>query len=329
MKNKKKYLLLLLCLPLLMTGCKKIPVLQDGKQVIVEINGKQFTAEEFFDELKEISGTGVLINLVNNYIADQELTDEMKEDAKKQAQSYYDSLYAAYGSEWNSFLQYYNYNSGDEFLSYLTDSYMQTAVFEQYVKNDVIKDEEIQAYYDESIFGEITVRHILISPDVEDDMTDEEIEEAENKALEKAKELISQIKNSENLEEDFTNLAKENSDDTGTVNQGGLLENITNESGLVEEFWEAANDLNVGEFTTEPVETKYGYHIIYKVSQKEKPSLDSVKDKILDSLVSELLSETNAQSVYWAGLREKYNMVIYDDIIKDSYDAAMKSLQKN
>lgn len=328
MKNKKKYLLLLLCLPLLMTGCKKIPVLQDGKQVIVEINGKQFTAEEFFDELKEISGTGVLINLVNNYIADQELTDEMKEDAKKQAQSYY-SLYAAYGSEWNSFLQYYNYNSGDEFLSYLTDSYMQTAVLEQYVKNDVIKDEEIQAYYDESIFGEITVRHILISPDVEDDMTDEEIEEAENKALEKAKELISQIKNSENLEEDFTNLAKENSDDTGTVSQGGLLENITNESDLVEEFWEAANDLNVGEFTTEPVETKYGYHIIYKVSQKEKPSLDSVKDKILDSLVSELLSETNAQSVYWAGLREKYNMVIYDDIIKDSYDAAMKSLQKN
>lgn len=326
---KKKYLLLLLCLPLLMTGCKKIPQLQDGKQVIVEINGKQFTAEEFFDELKEISGTGVLVNLVNNYIAEQELSDEMKEDAKSQAQSQYDSLYAYYSSDWDNFLRYYGHTSGDAFLAYLQESYMQSATIEQYVRNDVITDEEIQTYYDENIYGEITVRHILISPDVDDDATDEEIEEAEATALEKAKELITQIQNSENLEEDFTNLAKENSDDTGTVEQGGLLENITNESGLVEEFWEAANDLEVGEFTTEPVKTRFGYHIIYKVSQKEKPSLDSVKDKVLDGLVSELLSATDAESIYWAGLREKYNMVIYDDIIKDSYDAAMKSLQKN
>ncbi len=326
---KKKYLLLLLCLPLLMTGCKKIPQLQDGKQVIVEINGKQFTAEEFFDELKEISGTGVLVNLVNNYIAEQELSDEMKEDAKSQAQSQYDSLYAYYSSDWDNFLRDYGYTSGDAFLAYLQESYMQSATIEQYVRNDVITDEEIQTYYDENIYGEITVRHILISPDVDDDATDEEIEEAEATALEKAKELITQIQNSENLEEDFTNLAKENSDDTGTVEQGGLLENITNESGLVEEFWEAANDLEVGEFTTEPVKTRFGYHIIYKVSQKEKPSLDSVKDKVLDGLVSELLSATDAESIYWAGLREKYNMVIYDDIIKDSYDAAMKSLQKN
>ena len=326
---KKKYLLLLLCLPLLMTGCKKIPQLQDGKQVIVEINGKQFTAEEFFDELKEISGTGVLVNLVNNYIAEQELSDEMKEDAKSQAQSQYDSLYAYYSSDWDNFLRYYGYTSGDAFLAYLQESYMQSATIEQYVRNDVITDEEIQTYYDENIYGEITVRHILISPDVDDDATDEEIEEAEATALEKAKELITQIQNSENLEEDFTNLAKENSDDTGTVEQGGLLENITNESGLVEEFWEAANDLEVGEFTTEPVKTRFGYHIIYKVSQKEKPSLDSVRDKVLDGLVSELLSATNSESVYWAGLREKYNMVIYDDIIKDSYDAAMKSLQTN
>ena len=312
-----------------MTGCKKIPQLQDGKQVIVEINGKQFTAEEFFDELKEISGTGVLVNLVNNYIAEQELSDEMKEDAKSQAQSQYDSLYAYYSSDWDNFLRDYGYTSGDAFLAYLQESYMQSATIEQYVRNDVITDEEIQTYYDENIYGEITVRHILISPDVDDDATDEEIEEAEATALEKAKELITQIQNSENLEEDFTNLAKENSDDIGTVEQGGLLENITNESGLVEEFWEAANDLEVGEFTTEPVKTRFGYHIIYKVSQKEKPSLDSVKDKVLDGLVSELLSATDAESIYWAGLREKYNMVIYDDIIKDSYDAAMKSLQKN
>mgnify|MGYP003302258940 CR=1 FL=1 len=68
------------------------------------------------------------------------------------------------------------------------------------------------------------------------------------------------------------NLAKEKSDDTGTKSEGGLLENVTNESGLVEEFWEATLKLEAGKMTEEPVKTQFGYHIIYKVSQKEKPS---------------------------------------------------------
>ena len=67
--------------------------------------------------------------------------------------------------------------------------------FAKIVFNSLITDEEIQTYYDENIYGEITVRHILIKPDVDDDMTDEEIEEAETAALEKAKELITQIQN--------------------------------------------------------------------------------------------------------------------------------------
>ena len=41
-----------------------------------------------------------------------------------------------------------------------------------------------------------------------------------------------------------------------------------------------------------------------------------------------MLSATNASQVYWAGLREKYNMVIYDDVIKEAYDSTMKNLNK-
>ena len=178
MKNKKKYLLLLLCLPLLMTGCKKIPQLQDGKQVIVEVNGKQFTAEEFFDELKEAGGTGVLINLVSNYITEQELTDEMEKDAKEQAKAEYDQMYAMYANQWNDFLNYNGLTNGEQLLEVIEESYKQNAVLENYLKNDVITEEEIQEYYDENIYGEITVRHILITPEVEDDMTDDEKTEA-------------------------------------------------------------------------------------------------------------------------------------------------------
>ena len=320
---KKKYLLLLLCLPLLVTGCKYEPKLVDGKEVVVELDGKQFTAEEFYEEMKKINGTGVLINLVNNYIAEQELTEEMEKDALEEAQAQYDSYYASAGNEWNSFLSYYNYSSSEAFLKDLQDSYKQSAVLENYLKTDVIKEEDINEYYEDDIFGEVTVRHILIKPDVDDDMTDTEKEEAKRKALEEANDIIKKLGNTDNVEEKFIELAKDESDDT-TASEGGLIENFTNESGLVEEFWEASLKLENGKYTTEPVETEYGYHIIYKVSQKEKPALEDVKEKILDNLVSELLSEDNANLIYWAGLREKYNMNILDEVIKDTYDSTMK-----
>ena len=320
---KKKYLLLLLCLPLLVTGCKYEPKLVDGKEVVVELNGKQFTAEEFYEELKDINGTGVLINLVNNYITEQELTDEMKKEAEEQAKAEYESYEAYYGDQWNSVLVSNGFKNENDFLESLEDSYKQSLVLEKYLETDVIKDEDIQEYYDNDIYGEVTVRHILITPDVDDDMTDTEKEDAKAKALEEAKKIIEKLERAENLEEKFIELAKEESDDTVSASEGGLIENFTNEN-MDESFWEASLKLENGKYTTEPVESQYGYHIIYKISQKEKPSLDDVKDKIIDNLIDELLSEENASLIYWAGLREKYNMTIHDEVIKDSYDSTMK-----
>ena len=282
---KKKYLLLLLCLPLLVTGCKYEPKLVDGKEVVVELNGKQFTAEEFFEELKDVSGTSVLVNLVNDYITEQELTDEMKKEAEEQAKAEYESYKAYYGNDWNNFLAYYQFKNDDELIESLESSYKQSLVLEKYLGTDVIKEEEIQEEYDKNIYGEATIRHILIKPEVNDNMTSTEKEEEKRKALEEATELIKQLQESKDLEKDFTNLAKEKSDDTGTASEGGLLENITNESNLVEGFWEAVAKLKVGEMTTEAVETEFGYHIIYNVTKKDKPALEDVKDKVIDILV--------------------------------------------
>lgn len=325
--KKVKYLLLV-CVLLLVTGCKNTPKLENGQEIVVEIEGKQFTANDFYDKLKEEYGTSILVNLVDSYITGQEITDEIKKEAETEAQSEYDKYYAYYGSNWDSFLSYYGYNSSDELLEDITANYKQSKVLEKYIKENVITDEEINKYYESDIYGEITVRHILITPEVTDDMKEDEVTKAESKALETAKELIEQLKNSNNLEEDFIALAKEKSDDTGSASEGGLIENFTNESGLVEEFWDASLKLEVGKMTSEPIKSNYGYHIIYKVKQNDKPSLESVKDKILNNLVKEMLSDTNASYIYWAGLREKYGMKIYDDTINDTYTATMNNLKK-
>ena len=282
MKNAK-YLLLLLCLPLLVTGCKKVPKLADGKEVIVEIGDKQYTAEEFFDAMKEDYGTSVLINMVDKYITEKELTDDIKAEAEEEAKALYDYYYAYNGSDWNKFLSSNGFLSDDEFKEYLNTMFKQELVLKKYVSENVVTEEDLNKHYKENIFGENTVRHILVIPEVTDKMTSDEKKEAENKALEEAKALIEQLKKSEKLEEDFTALAKEKSDDTESAKEGGLIENFTNESGLVEEFWEASLKLEVGKMTEEPVKTQFGYHIIYKVSQKEKPSLETVKEKVTDA----------------------------------------------
>lgn len=328
MKKITKLSIILLCLPLVLVGCKKVPTLQDGKQVVAEINGKQFTAEDLFDALKERGGMSVLVNMVNEYIAEQELNDEQVKEAEKEAKKQFDSIKAYYSSNWSSLLSSNNYANENEFLKNLQLSSKQALAVENYVKSDVIKEEDIQKYYDEEIFGENTVRHILIKSTATSSMTEEEQKKAKEEALNKAKEIIEQLNKSENLEEDFSQLAKEKSEDTGSASEGGLIENFTNESGLVESFWKASLNLEVGKMTQEPVESDYGYHIIYKVSQKEKPALEDVRDTVAEKVLDNLLSATNANEIYWAGLREKYGIQIHDDIIKSQYDLNMKSLQK-
>lgn len=326
--KKTKYLLLLLCMILVITGCKKTPKLENGKEVIVEVEGKQFTADDFFEKLKEDYGTSALVNLIDNYITEKETNDDIKKEAKTEAKSLFDQYKAYYGTNFDTYLSNSGFKNSDEFLKAIEENTEQSLVLEKYIKNDVIKEDEIKEYYEKNIYGEMTVRHILITPEVKDDMSEDEKTEAKNKALEKAKEIINELNKSNDLENDFIALAKEKSDDKGSKSEGGLIENFTNESGLVQEFFDASLKLEVGKMTAEPVETEFGYHIIYKIKQNDKPSLDQVKDKVIEKITSELLSSNNASYVYWAGLREKYNMKIYDTTINNTYTSTMNNLKK-
>ena len=147
-------------------------------------------------------------------------------------------------------------------------------------------------------------------------MTDEEKTAAEEEALKKAKEIITKLKNGE----DFDELAKENSDDEATAAEGGTLDPFTH-GNMPEEFEEAAKNLEDGAYTTEPVKTEYGYHIILKVSQKDKPELKTVKDDIIEEIADDKMAEdATLQITALEKLREKYNVEIQDDSLKTQYE---------
>ena len=207
----------------------------------------------------------------------------------------------------------YIYND-DDLKAYLALSYKRNAAIEDYAKS-LVTDSEIEKYYEEKTYGNIEASHILITADYKDDATDDEKKAAEEKALEQAKELITRLNNGE----DFATLAKEYSKDGSAANGGALGE--FGRGDMVDEFYEAAVKLNVGEYTKEPVKTQFGYHIILKTNQKEKPKLEEVKEEIIETLAKEKASDDDKISAKaLIKLREDNNITIEDKDLKEQYE---------
>ena len=319
----KKILLSTLACAFLLTGCGTIPKLENGEEVVAEIDGKSFTANDLYLKLKSYYGTSALVDMINTQIAEKEI--ETDDDARKYAKSELENIkyqYELYNMDFEEALKQAN-ETEDELLDEIILQYKKDKVVENYVK-DQITDEEIQSYYDENIFGDMTAKHILITPDVTNDMSDDEKAMKENEALSKAQDLIKQL----NDGADFEELAKENSDDAGTASQGGLISGFSKvgSNSVVPVFWEAAYNLKDNEYTSEPVKSTYGYHIILKVSQNERPSLEDTRDDIKDTLAEEkLTNDTNLSEKSWVEIRKKYNLNIIDSDIKKIYDQTIES----
>lgn len=295
--------------------------LSKGNEVIAEIDGKKFVAEDLFDNLKESYGSSSLIAMIDEFIVDKEITDNT--NAKKTAEAQLSSLkqqYEAYGYAFEDVLTQYGYDNESDLLNEMIVSAKRDELAEKYIKDD-ITDDEINKYYENEIYGDYNVKHILIAPETTDDMTDDEITEAENKALKTAKEVISKLKDGSK----WADLVKEYSDDEGSVDSEGLIENFT-KGDVVDEFFNAVLELKDEEYTEEPVKSEYGYHIILKVSSTDKPALKDVKDEILDALVEEKVTEdANLYESTWVKIREKYNLNIKDTTIKKQYKNSTKN----
>src|SRR5690606_17721757 len=105
-------------------------------------------------------------------------------------------------------------NSEKELKDLFILEYKRNMAIEDYVKANITED-EINDYYEKETVGDIKASHILIKPEVDDDMSEEEKEAAEKEALDLAKDIIKKLNNGE----DFAELAKEYSKD-GSASDG-------------------------------------------------------------------------------------------------------------
>lgn len=322
-QNMGKFLgVMICCLLIFTTGCGN-KNLKNGEEVVAEVNGKKITADELYQELKTKYGRDVLIEMIDdNILNDMYPTDD---ETKEYVDQQISAMKQQTGED--KFLEtvqyYYGVADEKELRAMLEMNYKRQKAVENYAKENV-SDKEIKEYYEDNIFGDIEVSHILIKPETTDDMTDEQKAEAEEKAKKEAEDIIKKLDKGE----DFAALAKKYSDDDATKKKGGSLGYI-NKGQMVTEFDDAAFGLEKGKYTTSPIKTEYGYHIIKKTNQKDKPKLDLVKEDIISKISEQKLNDdVKLQYEAIKKVREDKGLKIEDSTLKKAYNQYMSDLMK-
>lgn len=322
--KKKKLLIIstLIIISLLITGCGKKAELKDGAEVAVSVKGGQITATEYYEKIKE-NNISELIDMIDHELLDESYkTDDDEDDAVKKQM---DQVKSNYGSDKDTYkailLQYFGVNDEKEFEEMLRLEYKRNKAVKDYVKSN-LTDKEIEKYYDENIYAEMKASHILISVDVDDNATQDEKDEANKVAENKAKEVIQKLKDGAK----FSDLAKEYSTDESNNEKGGDL-GYFDPNDMPDEFRDAIVKLEKDEYTKEPIKTKFGYHIILKTGEKEKESLEKVRDEIKETLAEQKISEDN--SIYYQSLvkfRESKEIKWNDSALEKAYNDYMDNL---
>lgn len=323
--KKKKYIIalgcLLLTISLFATGCKQEIEVKDGSKVAVSVKGGKITATEYYEQIKE-NNISTLVDMIDKALLEEKYPTTDEEDTEVETQI--SQLKANYSDEntLNTILtQYFGVQDLDELEEVLRLEYKRNEAVEDYIAEN-IKDDEIKKYYNENIFGQVKASHILIIPSASEDATDDEIEEAEAEALKTAKEVIKKLKKGE----DFSKLAKKYSQDTATATNGGNLGYFDLDE-MVDEFSAAVKELDIDEYTKEPVKTSYGYHIIIKTGEKDKATLEESEDDIREKITLQRLDED--PTLYYQTLidiREANNIKWNDTVLEKQYNKLMEQL---
>jgi len=156
-------------------------------------------------------------------------------------------------------------------LEMIRQSILAKAFVQDYMNNNPVSDDLIKAEYEKikaQLAGtEYKARHILVDKEAE------------------AKDIIAELKKNAKA---FSSIAKAKSKDPGSKGKGGDL-GWFDPRTMVPEFGAAVTKLAKGQFTTVPVKTRYGYHIILLDDSRTRtiPAFEQVKPQVKQQLLQQ------------------------------------------
>ena len=273
------------------------------QHIAATVGEKEYTSDQLFEALIPSVGLSTGIELVDPIIlgAIFEVEDsEIKEIV--------DNVKIELGEQFYPTFQRMGYNSDQEIFDYLTFIHLQTVAFEEEYNPTDERLEEIYAELLESMANNISTRHILVD--------DEDL----------AKELITELEEANDVEARFAELAEEHST-CPSASEGGNLNPFDphDPQGMVAEFSAAALELDIDTFSTEPVETEFGYHIIYRYENEEAPAFEDISEELFTQELTRLRTEERREAVL-VEHREAANFTFEDESLQSRYNAIVDNI---
>lgn len=260
----------------------------DNDDKIAETENGSVTKDEFYEAMKEQSGSDVLKELIINEVLEDKY-DVSDEEVDEQI----DELKEEIGDGFDDLLEQQGLNE-EELRNDLKSNLLQQEALAEDID---ISDDEIEDYY-ENMQTEIKARHILV-----------EDEETAEKVLDKLDDG-----------DDFADLAKEYSEDSSAEDGGDI--GFFTVGQMVPEFEEAAYKLDKDE-VSEPVQSEYGFHIIEVLDKEDVDedigSLEDNEKEIRQNIVDQKVDPEEAQAKI-QDLVEESDIKINDEDLENIFD---------
>ena len=292
---------------------KRIATLKDGTQPILTVNNTTYTADDLYNDMKDTYSINILINSLDKMILDKKYKEdnEMNDSVKKTAEYYY-SMYEQYQNiTKEQFLENNGFKSEKEFLEYLKLDYRRNLYYDEYVES-LISDKDIEKYYKDEVFGDVNSKHILVSVS-KDDTSENEKELSDEDAKKLANEIIDKL----NKGTSWDDVINEYKDKITNEDLGYRAFNASLDTAYIKEM----KNLKVNTYSKTPILSSYGYHIVYKIDQKDKPELKNVKEDIITILAEE--KKNNDNNLYQKALinlRKEAKLEFKDTDLGEKYN---------
>lgn len=286
---------------------KRVVKLENGEEVLVEVNNHKFTADDFFKELKKQNGNMTLFKMVDIAIL-KDLYPNKEEDAKRYVEEQKQAVYSSYE-------QYYEYTkeqvlasngfeSESDFEEELNIQYYYDLWYDEYVQGTITKKEK-NDFYKKSVFGEKSIYLFAVTDENKTDL------EGVRKRLEEKK-TFSEIK------ADYPDISSYSYDSVKYTDIDTFTQNILNNVASTK----------VGKMSDIFKDDSLGNVLIYVVDAKEKPELADIEEEMVKTMVSS--KQKADETLYYKAfveLREKNGLTIFDTEIKKQYDESKSQIR--
>ena len=245
-------------------------------KTVATTSGGKITESEYYSSMKKTSsGKQVLQQMILNKVLEKEYGSKVSD---KKVNEQYNTYKKQNDMTKSSFKQ--------EIRSNL--------LLKEAVKdNTKITDKQLKAQWKE-YEPKVTVAHILVS----------------KKST--AEDIINKLKEDGSYA-NFKKLAKKYSTDSSTKNDGGKLAAFDNtDTSLDSTFKKAAFGLKQGSFTTEPVKTEYGYHVIYSIKNPGKGKMSDHTSELKSQIIDSKMSDSTTLQTVVSKVLKKGNVSIKD-----------------